>query len=148
MGVRLVALLIAAVSGMTMALQGTLNTSLSKVIGIMETTFVVHLVGLVFVSLLLFVFKTGQLRPDLFGQVPLYSYLGGILGVIIVYMVMKSIPKVGVAPATTAIILGQVFTAGVIDHLGLFGMEKMPFNWCRVCGTLLMAGGAWLLLRK
>lgn len=148
MGVRLLALLIAAVSGMTMALQGTLNTSLSKVIGIVETTFVVHLVGLVFVSLLLFVFKTGQLRPDLFGQVPLYSYLGGILGVIIVYMVMKSIPKVGVAPATTAIILGQVFTAGVIDHLGLFGMERMPFNWHRVCGTLLMAGGAWLLLRK
>ncbi|MFZ5634630.1 MAG: DMT family transporter [Bacillota bacterium] len=148
MSIKLLALLIAAVSGMTMAVQGTLNTSLSKVIGLLEATFVVHLVGLVLVSLLLFVFKLGVLKPDLFGQVPVYSYLGGILGVIIIYGVMKSIPKVGVAPATTAIILGQVFTAGLIDHLGLFGMEKMPFNWCRVGGTLLMAGGAWLILRK
>lgn len=148
MGVRMLALLTAALSGATMALQGTLNTSLSKIIGLMEATFVVQLVGLIFVSLLLFIFKTGHIKPELFGQVPLYSYLGGILGVIIIYMVMKSIPRVGVAPATTAIILGQVFTAGVIDHLGLFGMEKMPFNWCRVGGTLLLAGGAWLLLRR
>jgi transporter family-2 protein len=148
MGVRLLALLTAALSGATMALQGTLNTSLSKVVGLMEATFVVQLVGLIFVSLLLFVFRMGHIKPELFSQAPLYSYLGGILGVVIIYMVMKSIPRVGVAPATTAIILGQVFTAGVIDHLGLFGMEKMPFNWYRVGGTLLMAGGAWLLLRR
>ncbi|MCL6610431.1 MAG: DMT family transporter [Peptococcaceae bacterium] len=148
MGAKFLALLTAALSGMTMAVQGTVNTSLSKVIGLMEATFVVHLVGLVFVSVLLFIFKMGQLRPELFSQVPLYGYLGGILGVVIVYLVIKSIPRVGVAPATTAIILGQVFTAGLIDHLGLFGMEKMPFNWCRVGGTLLMAGGAWLILRR
>ncbi|MCL6478004.1 MAG: DMT family transporter [Peptococcaceae bacterium] len=148
MSIKLLALLIAAVSGLTMAVQGTLNTALSKVIGLLEATFVIHLVGLVFISLLLFVFKLGVLKPDLLAQVPVYNYLGGILGVIIIYGVMKSIPKVGVAPATTAIILGQVFTAGLIDHLGLFGMEKMPFNWCRVGGTLLMAGGAWLILKK
>lgn len=148
MGVRLFALVIASVSGMAMALQGTLNASLSKGIGLIEATFVVHVVGLALVSVLLFVFKMGHLRPELFTQVPLYSYLGGILGVLIVYLVMKSIPKVGVAPATTAIILGQVFTAGFIDCLGLFGMEKTPFNWCRIGGTLLMAGGAWLILRK
>lgn len=148
MGIRMLALLVAAVSGMTMAVQGTLNASLSKVLGLIETTFVVHLVGLAFVSLLLFAFRLGELKLNLFGQVPLYSYLGGILGVIIVYGVMKSIPKVGVAPATTAIILGQVLTAALIDHLGLFGMQKMPLNWCRVGGTLLMAGGAWLILRK
>jgi len=148
MSVRLLALVIAAFAGATMAVQGTLNTALSKVVGLLEATFVVHLVGLVFVSLLLFVFSLGEGKLHLFSQAPLYSYLGGILGVIIVYGVIRSIPKVGVAPATTAIILGQVFTAGVIDCLGLFGMEKLPFNWCRVGGTLLMAGGAWLLLRK
>jgi len=148
MGAKLLALAIAAISGLTMALQGTLNASLSKVIGLMEATFVVHLVGLVFVSLLLFLLRMGHLRPELFGRVPLYTYLGGILGVIIVYLVMKSIPKVGVAPATTAIILGQVLTAGMIDHLGLFGVEKCPLNWCRVGGTLLMASGAWLILKK
>lgn len=148
MSEKLLALLIAAASGLTMAVQGTLNTSLSKVIGLVEATFVVHLVGLALISILLFVFNLGSIRPELFAQAPVYSYLGGILGVIIVVGVMKSIPRVGVAPATTAIILGQLFTAGLIDHLGLFGMEKSHFSWYRVCGVLLMAGGAWLLLRK
>lgn len=148
MSSRLLALLIAASSGLTMALQGTLNAALGKVIGLLEATFVVHLVGLVFVSILLFVFKLGQGGLGLLGKAPLYSYLGGILGVIIIYTVARSIPKVGVAPATTAIILGQVLTAGLIDTCGLFGMEKLPFNWCRIGGALLLAGGAWLILRE
>lgn len=148
MGVRMLALLIAAFSGLTMALQGALNSSLSKVIGLLETTFVVHLVGLVFVSLLLIVFNPGEIKLGLLSQAPLYSYLGGVLGVIIIYGVVRSIPKVGVAPATTAIILGQLFTAGLIDHLGLLGMDKLCFNWYRVGGTLLVACGAWLILRK
>jgi len=148
MSARLLALFIAGFSGITMALQGTLNAALSKVIGILEATFVVHVVGLIFVSLLLFAFKLGDGKLELFSRAPLYTYLGGILGVIIVYCVMRSIPKVGVAPATTAIILGQVLTAGLIDHFGLFSMEKLCFSWFRVGGTLLMAGGAWLILRK
>ncbi|WP_066634281.1 DMT family transporter [Desulfolucanica intricata] len=148
MGVRLLALIIAAFSGVTMALQGSLNASLSKVIGLWETTFVVHLIGLIVITLLLFVFKLGDGNLTLFSQAPWYTFLGGILGVLIIYTVARSIPKVGVAPATTAIILGQVFSACVIDHLGLFGLQKIPFTWCNVLGTLLMAGGAWLILRQ
>lgn len=148
LSVRLLALLIAALAGVTMALQGTMNSALGKKIGLLETVFVVNLVGLALLALLLFVFRLGSGSLAAFGQAPWYLYLGGILGVIITYGVIRSIPKVGVAPATTAIILGQVFTAGLIDSLGLFGMQKLPFNWCRVAGTLLMAGGAWLILRK
>jgi len=148
MGARLAALFIAALSGLTMAFQGTLNTFLSRYIGLLEATLAVHLVGLAFVSLLLFGFNLGEGKLALFARAPYYSYLGGILSVIIVIGVMKSIPKVGVAAATTAIILGQVLTAGMIDHTGLFGMEKLSFNWCRALGTVFMAGGAWLILHK
>lgn len=131
-----------------MALQGSLNAALGKVIGLLETTFVVHLTGLVLVAALLFVIFPGGGRLGQFAQAPWYTYLGGVLGVLIIYGVVRSIPKVGVAPATTAIILGQVLTASLIDHFGLFGMEKLPFSWQRIAGTLLMAAGAWLLLKK
>ena len=56
-------------------------------------------------------------------------------------------PLVGVAPATTAIIVGQVATAALIDHLGLFGMEKLGFEWLNGLGLLLLAAGGYLLLR-
>lgn len=145
---RIIALFIAAGSGVTMALQGSLNSALGKVIGLLEATFVVHLVGLLLVSILLFVFGLGDGNLALFTRSPWYTYLGGVLGVLIIYGVVRSIPKVGVAVATTAIILGQVLTAALVDHLGLFGMNKIPFTWHRVAGTLLMVGGAWLLLKK
>ena len=141
-------LLIAALSGLIMALQGSLNASQSKIIGLWETTFIVHVVGLVLAGVLLYVFKLGNITMVNLSQAPWYTYLGGILGVIIIYIVARSMPKVGVAPATTAIILGQVFTASLIDHFGLFGLQKIPFCWFKIFGTFLMAGGAWLILKQ
>jgi len=148
MGGKMLTLFLAALSGAAMAVQGTINSALGKVTGLWEATFIVHLTGLLLVALLLFVFRTGQGGLAQALNAPWYAYLGGMLGVIIVYLVIRSIPKVGVAPATTAIILGQVFTAGIIDHLGLLGANKIPFTAVNAIGALLMAGGAFLILRQ
>jgi len=143
---KLLALLIALLSGITMALQGSLNSSLGKIIGLWETTLVVHGLGAILVAIVLFVFKMGDGNFANWSNAPWYTYLGAVLSIIIIYSVARSIPVAGVAAATTAIILGQVFTACVIDHLGLFGLQCIPFSWYRVVGTVLMAGGAWLML--
>ena len=42
----LVALLLAFIAGVAMAVQGALNTGLGKIIGLLESTFVVHVIGL------------------------------------------------------------------------------------------------------
>ncbi len=148
MRLEVLPLLIAAVSGIAMAVQGTVNSALGKVIGLWESTFIVHLTGLLLTAILLFVCGIGKGCMSDFFQAPWYSYTGGVLGVLIIYSVVLSIPKVGVAPATTAIILGQVFTAGLVDHFGLFGMQKIPFSLYNLLGTLMMAGGAWLILKQ
>lgn len=145
---QLMALVIAAAAGITMALQGSLNSALGRITGLWEATFVVHLTGLIFVSLMLFVLGVGKGHLGALFSAPPYVYLGGVLGVLIVYGVVKSIPKVGVAPATTAIVVGQVLTASLVDHFGLFGLNKVPFAWSRILGVALLAGGAWFLLRR
>lgn len=146
MSARVLALLIALVAGVSMAVQGSINTRLGKVVGQWEAIFVVHVVGLVGVSVLLFVLQIG--RGDL-GRItkgPWYTPLGGLIGVLIVWGVIASIPKLGVAVATTSIIVGQVLTALLIDHLGLFGLRAIPFTWLKGLGLLLLAAGARLLL--
>lgn len=148
MDAKLIALIIAATSGLTMALQGTMNSALGKVVGLWETTFIVHAVGTVIVGILVFICRLGDCDLGKWVSAPWYTYLGGVLSVLIIYMVARSMPIVGVASATTAIIVGQVLTAAAIDHLGIFGFERVPFNWHCVLGTLLMAGGAFLLLKK
>ena len=131
-----------------MAAQGTLNAGLGKVIGLLEATLVVHIVGaaLSLVILLALRFGTGGLAQ--FKEAPWYTYLGGALGVLIVMGVAFSLPRAGVANATTAIIIGQVATAMLIDQLGLFGMEKIPFSWWNGLGLALLAGGGYFMLCK
>lgn len=140
-------LILAAISGALMALQGSLNASLGKIIGLLETTFVVHIVGTVILAALLFVFQMGKGDLTVIGNAPWYSYFGGVVGVFIIYLVAASIPGVGVGNATTAIIVGQVLTAVAIDCTGLFGLSKMEFHWQQLAGLALLAAGAKLLLR-
>lgn len=146
-GIVLLALLLAALSGLFMALQGTLNSALSKAVGLLEASFIVQVVGsLTGLALLLAGLGQGSLLK--FREAPWYTYLGGLLGIAIIYLVASSIAQAGVASATTAVIVGQVLTAAVIDWFGWFGVEQVPFSLWKGLGILLMAGGAWLLLSR
>lgn len=145
---KLLPLGIAALSGVAMAIQGSLNSALGKVVGLLETTFIVHLTGVLLVAVLLFVFRLGDGGLSMIPQAPWYTFLGGVLGVVITYCVVNAMPRIGVAPATTAIVLAQVLTACLVDHFGLFGLNKIPFSLYNLIGTILMAGGAWLILKQ
>ncbi len=146
MEISLLALLIAAIAGMAMALQGSLNATLCKIIGTLEATFVVHLVGIAVIISVLFLFRLGTGNLALLKQAPWYTYLGGVLGVLIIFGVAVSIPRVGVANATTAIIIGQLVTALIIDPCGLFGLDKVPFTCWKGLGLALLAAGGYLML--
>ncbi|MEG3066801.1 MAG: DMT family transporter [Syntrophaceticus schinkii] len=134
MKLALIPLLTGIIAGISMALQGSLNTLLSKVIGLLEAAFVVHVIGAVALVALLLM-RLGQGNLAQMGKAPWYAYLGGLLSAVILYTVMASISKLGVSIATTAIIVGQVSTALIIDHFGLFGLKEIPFTWWKVFGV-------------
>ena len=129
-----------------MAVQGTINSVLGREIGLTETTFIVHATAAVLLLLLFILSSDINFEFKILFQVPWYLYLGGIMGIIITYTVAFSIPRLGVATATTAIVAAQVTTASILDHLGVLGLEKVPFSWQRVLGIALLALGVKLLL--
>jgi len=139
-------MLLALVAGITMAFQGSLNAILGKAVGLLEATFVVHLVGTVTVVIVLMLSRLGKTGLDQIGQAPWYAVLGGALSVLIIYAVVASISKLGVASATTLIILGQISAAVLIDHFGVFGLRQIPFTWWKFAGIALLATGAKLML--
>jgi transporter family-2 protein len=77
---------------------------------------------------------------------PLVSHFGGLLSVVIVALVALSISKIGVCNATTAIIVGQVGVAVLIDHLGLLAYSGSLESLAST-GTCFIASGAKLLFR-
>ena len=142
----LFALVIAAISGVAMAMQGGMNSALGKITGLLEATFIVHLTAAALVGSMIFIFNLGEGGLVKYHSVPWYLWLGGILGVLITYGVVVSIPKVGAAVATTAIIVGQVTTAMLIDHFGIFGLDKISISWLKFVGLGLLTIGARLML--
>ena len=138
--------LVAAISGIAMAIQGTINSSLSIKTSLLSATLVVHIIGTIVALIAALAWRSPLLKYH-WVSVPWYLYLGGILSVLIVGLVAVSIPKVGVCNATTAIIIGQVSMAVLIDHFGSFGMCRLPWTPWQLVGVGLFAAGAKLLFR-
>lgn len=139
------ALAAAAASGVAMAFQGAVNATAAKAIGLWETTFVVLASGtaLTGAGLALGLSRGGMAR---LGAAPWWSLLGGPVGPVITAAVAYGIRRAGAVGATTAIIVGQIGTAALIDHLGWLGIERIAFSPLKLLGIALLAVGAWILL--
>lgn len=137
---------LAALSGAAMAIEGSLNAALGKVVGVMESTLLVHLIGSVLVVIIMLIVGTGWGNLGKYGEAPWWVYLGGVLSVLIIYALVMAIPKVGVANATTAIIVAQISVAVLVDACGLFGMKRHTFHYYDLLGIALLVVGARILL--
>ncbi|HQD20493.1 MAG TPA: DMT family transporter [Bacillota bacterium] len=142
----LVPLITAALSGLAMTFQGAINADLKERVGVVPMSVAVHLIGLI-VSLAALVF-VGMPKVQSFKDAPLYSYLGGALNVAIIGGVAWSIAKTGATVGISAILFGQLTTAVVLDHFGIFSLERIPLSWVRLAGVVLMLAGMRLAIHK
>lgn len=145
-GARMIALIAAGLAGATMATQGKLNSELSKNLGLFGATFVVHLLATIILAAL--VLLGGIERENLaeVTRVRWYRLLGTPLNIVIIYGVAYSLGRVSTAAGTTSIIVFQLLTAALIDHLGILGAERLPFTPVKLLAVALMAIGAKILL--
>ena len=148
MKLAVIAFFLAALAGSAMAVQGALNSALGKKIGLLEATLIVLLIGTLTALLALYPLGLGKGNLAHLLQVPWYYLSGGVLIVLITYGVVASIPRLGVANATTAIVAAQIITAVILDHFGVFGLQAIPFSLWRVAGFVLMAVGTRLMLMR
>ena len=122
-----------------MSIQGVFNTRLGDKIGVWETNITVQATGLVLTLLILLSFGDGHLK-DIRTCNKLYL-LGGVLGVIIIFTVMKGIKELGTTYAIATILVAQLATAAFIDAVGLFDTVKVPFSINKYIGVAIMVVG-------
>ncbi|MEM8693941.1 MAG: DMT family transporter [Pseudomonadota bacterium] len=75
---------------------------------------------------------------------PKHLLLAGALIAFYVLSITYIAPHFGVGNAVFFVLLGQLISAAVIDHFGLFGANVSPLNLTRAGGIALMATGVWL----
>lgn len=67
--------------------------------------------------------------------------LGGVIGAFITYTVIKSMEALGPAQAVMLIVVSQLLIAYLIEVFGMFGVEKVSFEWRRLLGMGVCIGG-------
>ena len=66
---------------------------------------------------------------------------GGVLGAFITYTVIRSVASLGPARSALLIVVCQIIVSYAIEVFGLFGVEKVGFEWRKVIGALVAIVG-------
>lgn len=75
---------------------------------------------------------------------PKHLFLAGFLVAFYILSITFIAPKFGVGNAVFFVLLGQLISAAIIDHFGLFGARISPLSLPRAGGIALMAAGVFL----
>ncbi|WP_281981448.1 DMT family transporter [Thalassorhabdomicrobium marinisediminis] len=142
----LIALVVTVCGGAAVALQAPINAALAdglrSTIGAAAVSFAVGLVALLVVLVL-----TGDgAALGRVASVNPWLLVGGFLGSFYVWSIVFAVPVLGVLTAISAVVLGQLLAALVLDAMGPFGLQAIEITWQRVAGVVLV--GAGLILSK
>jgi len=109
---------LAVISGVFVILSFITNANLAKRVGVFQGTFINYMIGLIgFGVLMLFYGNVGDLNGSTLGQIPLWAYGGGLVGVMIVASSNIVVPKIPALYTTLLLFIGQIVAGLVIDFL-------------------------------
>jgi transporter family-2 protein len=121
------------VAGAMITVQSVLNASLGGRAGLLGSVLLLTLVSIAFLIVLVLLFPSTANFRSLPGLNEWYLYLGGVLGILILAAPILLIPRLGAALSLTAVVLGQLTLAVVIDHFGLLAAPKVEAGLLRNC---------------
>lgn len=133
-------LIIALISGALMSIQGVFNTEVTKQTSIWVSSGWVQLTAFV-TCLIMWLFTGKQEIGGLWNVQPWYMLTGGVLGALITYTVIKSVGSLGPARSALLIVVSQIIVAYAIEVFGLFGVEKVGFEWKKLLGAIVAIVG-------
>tara|TARA_R110002095_G_scaffold108196_1_gene94738 strand:+ start:268 stop:705 length:438 start_codon:yes stop_codon:yes gene_type:complete len=145
MNASLTLMLVAALGGLAVTLQGQMMGLMDRNLGTLESVFITYAVGGVLIGLLMLYYRGGNLTQ--WQQLPWWVFSSGILGLIIVASIGYSIARLGMVSAFIMIIAVQFISAALIDHFGWMGAEVRELSISKSLGILTMMLGVWLTLR-
>ncbi len=132
--------IMALVSGALMSIQGVFNTEVTKQSSIWAAAGFVQLTALLTCAAAWLVTGKGDVA-GMFHMDRKYMLLGGVMGAFITITVIKSMDVLGPARAVMIIVVSQLAIAYLIELLGLFGVEKVGFEWKKALGMVLAIAG-------
>lgn len=136
----MIGIILALLAGSLMSVQGVFNTRVMDSSSMWVTNSWVQFTAFV-VSICMWFFTGRENLLTVFNVSNKLYLLGGVIGAFITFTVIKSISNLGPIYATMLILLAQLVVSCVIETIGLFGTEKVCFEWSKLIGVVLMFVG-------
>ncbi len=132
--------LFALLAGLMMSIQGVFNTRLMNSSNMWATNSWVHLTAFL-TSIGVWFFAGQESLMSVFNVSNKLYLFGGLIGAFITFTVIQGITGLGPAYATMLILIAQVIASYLIECFGLFGTEKICFEWLKLIGVTFMVVG-------
>jgi transporter family-2 protein len=142
-------IVLAVLAGVAVSIQIGVNNALRFILGnpilAAFSSFAVGTVGLLAYALIV---RTPWPSLQTVAKVPVWAWMGGVLGAYYVATSVYVAPKLGAASLISIIVATQIFTSLVLDHFGIIGFAQHSINIWRVLGALLLIAGVILIVRN
>ena len=132
---------IALISGALMSVQGVFNSEVTKQSSVWLAAAFVQISAFVVCVAAWFVTGRDGTIGSLWQVHPKYMLLGGAIGAFITYTVIQAMNQCGPARAVVFIVTAQIIVAYVIELMGIFGVDKQPFEWRKLIGLVVIIAG-------
>lgn len=139
--------ILAMISGALMSIQGVFNTEVTKQSGIWTAAGFVQLTAFLYCAVAWLISGREKGISAIWQTEPKYMLMGGIMGALITYTVIRSMDSLGPAMAVMIIVITQLLAAYLIEVFGLFGVEKTGFEWKKMLGMAIAIAGVWIFKR-
>lgn len=132
----------ATLVGIFVAFMVLFNGTLAANYGNYVALIIIHTVGLVGISAYLLIKRE---HNKINKSIPFYLFLGGAIGVILVSLNNICFTAIGVSLTIALGLFGQIIMSLIVDHFGLFGLKRTPFNYKKIFGLLLIFSGVYIM---
>jgi len=79
-------------------------------------------------------------------RAPAWMWLGGLMGMTVVFSITFAQPRIGATATIGILIAGQLVMGALIDRFGWFGVDQISLSPARMIGIALLGIGAGLSL--
>ncbi|MBI6550799.1 DMT family transporter [Xenorhabdus lircayensis] len=132
----------AILAGAVVPLQASANAALGRGLGHpLWGTLVSLLVSLLAVIPILLTMRVPTPQIAQAVNLPIWSWFGGIAGVIYITAALILVPKLGSTNFIICVIAGQIIISILIDHFGLMGLPIKEINLGKILGVILIFSG-------
>jgi bacterial/archaeal transporter family-2 protein len=122
--------------GITLSAQSSINGTLSRRAGTLETTLLTFLTGTMFLAIFIVFFGQGNILAIL--EAPKWQLSAAFLGTMYLLLTVMAVPRIGVIATNIAGIAGQLVIGVLIDHFGWFNSLVISLDSKRAFALLFM----------